>query len=251
MSTCLRVCRWGLTDWSQVVDFSEAQRQGFCIAYADTFSGVKEGPRWQMEFEEGEVWAKGCGQHFCAKVTQIGRSLEFVPREGRASFRELASQMIGSETLEEFHRNVDAIKTNFPSLVKWVDWWARPEVARMIVPAFVQMSKEAFDALPWSTNAQEAMHNLMQNTVGLRHKSEAGAIDNFYIFANTLFTLQSLHRGEFFLAELRLKAPDVFQPGSQCGTVTRSPGRRLVKSSERPTRNGCRTTSRMCLARHG
>ena len=183
----------------QVVDYSQAQLQGYFTAFANFFSEQKgfekSGRDWVRLREQAEATAKGCRYHFETGVTRVERITSVIQRDNRNTFRGLAMRLPNCQTPSEFESVIAEILDLFPMTRGWADWWSKPSVAKLFVRAFTDMDDDTFESLPWTTNAQEAMHQALYKAVGNRFKTDTEGLEAFYKFQNMLFALDELVKG--------------------------------------------------------
>ena len=183
----------------QVVDYSQVQLQGYFTAFANFFSEQKgfekSGRDWARLREQAEATAKGCRYHFETGVTRVERITSVIQRDNRNTFRGLAMRLPNCQTPSEFESVIAEILDLFPMTRGWADWWSKPSVAKLFVRAFMDMDDDTFESLPWTTNAQEAMHQALYKAVGNRFKTDTEGLEAFYKFQNMLFALDELVKG--------------------------------------------------------
>ncbi|KAI9255270.1 hypothetical protein BDA99DRAFT_562530 [Phascolomyces articulosus] len=106
-----------------VMDFSQAQREGFLMAYREAFPYINISP---------ESLLKGCYHHFKQSVQRIISNHAIVPAGSDVDFRDLTNAMYNAESEKAYDRTVRNIRDDYPNAKKWLDWWTRDEIAGMI-----------------------------------------------------------------------------------------------------------------------
>jgi hypothetical protein len=153
----------GATNWRnlllQVVDFSAAQREGFCAAYIS--HGLQGDPLSCL---------RGCNEHFRQSVTRIKRNHRVIPTYDGVEFQCLAVDLLEDGTSEvQFEDNINKIISTWPLTKNWLNYWLQGSVRCLIFPAFMSMDIQTREGIPASTNAQEALHRLYYRLFGRNH----------------------------------------------------------------------------------
>ena len=84
-------------------------------------------------------------------------------------FRQLTQVLETTEDLNEFVTTGKKILWAFPLIAPWFNWWMRPEHASMLFESQRRMEPALWDALPETTNAEEAMHFKIYKAVDKNH----------------------------------------------------------------------------------
>lgn len=175
----------------QVMDFSEAERQGFIKAYIEFFTELATDTRSPDELREAaEALLKGCNQHFNEQVSRIRKTKALVPVGLEDSFMELVRALHDAPTIPLFKSAADDLLQAFPAIHNWLEWWMRPKVAQMIFAAYRTMDQELWESLPASTNPEESFHYSIYTSVGQDH-SVIDGLDGLYRFANAMQALDT------------------------------------------------------------
>ncbi|KAJ7208420.1 hypothetical protein B0H12DRAFT_1034287, partial [Mycena haematopus] len=137
--------------FANVVDFSDAQRNGFIQAFIDFW----------LEFEPDAAAGllKGCRQHFDNQITRVARISRIVGPERKSQFRKLAEELLRQKTMKDLRAKAAALIRQFPGAKGWVEWWMRPSHASMLFAVASSMSRQLRNSLPSTTNSGESMHN--------------------------------------------------------------------------------------------
>lgn len=136
---------------STVVDFSDAQRLGFQIAYQKFLTSTDHGLRLQIrEWERSEIeyrfveaeehyaiagiLLKGCLYHWNESVKRIIENRHVIPKERQDEFKSYITKLFTAATIDAFNVIVNTIRTEFPNTRNWIDWWIKNEHAQMLFP---------------------------------------------------------------------------------------------------------------------
>jgi len=137
---------------ANVVDFSDAQRAGFQLAYQKFLTSTEYGTRlqireWQLSSSTYQLSSadehysvalgllKGCLQHWRKSVTRISQNHHVVPPERQSEFHGYMSDLFNVENVEDFNILVDLIGSRFSNAVNWLNWWSSTEHAGLLFPA--------------------------------------------------------------------------------------------------------------------
>ncbi|KAJ7431676.1 hypothetical protein FB451DRAFT_1381426 [Mycena latifolia] len=160
-----------------VMDFSSAQRAAHAEEYADavisTIPGfsmldkVAQDAQRKALVEEAQSAEVGCDLHFGRSATRIKKNGALVPRELVDTFDSGMRRLLSRNTTrEEFDLTVATVKTTFPLIHGWVNWWLRPAIASMIFPALSFVDPDLAAKVPSTTNAIEHQHSLLHHATG-------------------------------------------------------------------------------------
>jgi hypothetical protein len=148
---------------AMVVDFSDAERKGFQLAYAKFFTTTAVGKEildddcWLLSMNTGlpisrpsfdDLYStagallKGCLQHWRESVNRIARNHVVIPHEEESHFCALISLLYNAHSITEFNSLVEKIRTGFPQTRGWLDWWLRIEHAKMLFPCIATLEHE-------------------------------------------------------------------------------------------------------------
>ncbi|KAK0234340.1 hypothetical protein IW262DRAFT_1452899 [Armillaria fumosa] len=128
--------------------------------YDEMFAGVVDfNSQTRAELmEAAKKLLKGCQQYFCNAATRVKRLGGVVPPDKASDFMNLMALLYSTQDITVFNNIVAEIRTQFPRLKPWLNWWLCPDHASMIFPSQRRMEPLVWDVLPDSTNAEEAMH---------------------------------------------------------------------------------------------
>ncbi|KAJ7823116.1 hypothetical protein B0H13DRAFT_2376254 [Mycena leptocephala] len=163
--------------FSAILDFSNAQRNGFIDAFIDYM--CSRIPGWSELSAQSQASERknlrlraqalliGCKVHWrrsTHKIKQVIGIKSLFRFEGLVAVLEAAST-----TAEQFLQAVADIHREFPEVQPWLSWWILPGNGGMIFPAMQRMSVELRAQLPSSTNGAESAHNLLYGAAGRSH----------------------------------------------------------------------------------
>ncbi|KAJ6543120.1 hypothetical protein B0H19DRAFT_1239236 [Mycena capillaripes] len=144
---------------ANVVDFSQAERNGFILAFIDFWRRREPDGRTVAELREiAPTLLKGCEQHFRNQITRVKKISGVVDPSQTDVFENYAKRLLKCNSVEEFTSTANEFIGTFPKAETWIRWWMLPEHACMLFPSFRIMSTELWNSIPKTTNAEEAMH---------------------------------------------------------------------------------------------
>jgi hypothetical protein len=160
------------------MDFSAAQRSAHAEEYADAVtalqpsfrdllaeSQVRERKRYVDEAAEAVL---GCGVHFWRSATRIKKNGVLVPPLQSERFNNLLYRLISSNTSsDEFDDAVATLRSDFPRIKGWLDWWLHPKFASMIFPARSVVDPNHAQSVPSTSNPAEHQHSLLHHATGI------------------------------------------------------------------------------------
>ncbi|KAF8209897.1 hypothetical protein K438DRAFT_1571272, partial [Mycena galopus ATCC 62051] len=151
----------------QVVDFSEAQRNGFILAYVDFWLHWAPGERDSAELlEAAPKLLKGCRQHFRSQVTRVKKISGVVDPAQIDVFENYTRLLLNCDNMDDFTSHANDFIGAFPRAELWFRWWMRPSHACMLFPSFRVMNTALRNSIPDTTNAEEAMHLKLYSALG-------------------------------------------------------------------------------------
>ena len=151
-----------------VVDFSDAQRAGFQLAYQKFLTSTEYGIQLQMhEWELSSLTyqflsadehysvaagiIKGCLQHWKKSVTRVSQNHHVIPSEQRSEFHSYISDLFSTETIENFELMKELIELMFPNTRDWLNWWCKTEHAGLLFPILRSRQFEQLEGIYLST----------------------------------------------------------------------------------------------------
>lgn len=165
---------------AQVVDFSQAQREGFTEAYInyalrqhprrehlpeETIKGLKKEYR-----QRAQSLLKGCAQHFKASVNRIARNDAVIPSNEVEDFQRHIQILVSKDTaVELFEETWQKLLKKWPKTFGWACWWRKPDNEGQAFPAMRKMPRTLDQQIPDTTNPQESLHNYYYETVDRDH----------------------------------------------------------------------------------
>jgi len=157
------------------MDFSEAERNGFIEAFVTFWSNRGDDTRSKADLrEDASCLLRGCQEHFRAGVTRLSRISGVIPVEKRHAFVQRAVALLSVPTEDEFSLRAKLILRDFPKTASWLNWWIRPAHASMLFEAHRKMDIAIWEAIPVTTNAEEAMHWKLYAAAGRNHSFMEG-----------------------------------------------------------------------------
>lgn len=154
----------------QVMDFSEAERNGFIEGFVTFWTNRGDDTRSEADLrEDASRLLRGCREHFRAGVTRLSRISGVIPPEKRDAFVQRAVGLLLVPTEDEFSLRAKLILRDFPKTASWLNWWIRPAHASMLFDAHRKMDITIWDSIPDTTNAEEAMNWKLYAAAGRNH----------------------------------------------------------------------------------
>ncbi|KAJ7196027.1 hypothetical protein GGX14DRAFT_307067, partial [Mycena pura] len=143
-----------------VVDFSDAQRNGFIEAFTDFWREFAHHGRSEHDLKKAaSELLKGCRQHFDNQITRIAKISRIVGPERHSRFRKLARELRIQRTMKELSACANALILEFPGAKPWAEWWMRPSHASTLFYVASGMARSLLESLPATTNGAESMHH--------------------------------------------------------------------------------------------
>ncbi|KAJ7711631.1 hypothetical protein B0H16DRAFT_1816471 [Mycena metata] len=145
--------------FANVVDFSSAERNGFILAFVDFWLQRAPGERTVDELlDVAPKLLKGCAHHFRSQITRVKKISGVVDPAQADVFENYGKKLLQCETPEEFNLHATEFIKAFPRAESWIRWWMLPAYASMLFPSFRVMKPALWEAIPDTTNAEEATH---------------------------------------------------------------------------------------------
>ncbi|KAJ7137255.1 hypothetical protein C8R46DRAFT_969648, partial [Mycena filopes] len=151
--------------FANVVDFSDAQRNGYIDAFIDFWLEFSPHGRDEKELAQAAA-ALGCRQHFDNQITRVAKISRIVGPERQSVFRKYAKTLLRQTDMAGLRKCASAFIADFPGAKPWVNWWMCPSHASMLFPVASDMEQELWNSLPETTNAGECMHHRAYQMVG-------------------------------------------------------------------------------------
>ncbi|KAJ6463160.1 hypothetical protein C8R47DRAFT_1225277 [Mycena vitilis] len=168
--------------FSSILDFSNAQRNGFVNAFVEymcsRIPGWSELSAKSQESERSTFRLRaqglllGCKIHWRRSTHKIKQVIAtaFLFR-----FESLIAILEGASTTgEQFLQAVADIHGEFPEVRPWLSWWIILGNGGMVFPAMQRMSAELRARMPSSTNGAESSHHLLYGAAGKHHDMYEG-----------------------------------------------------------------------------
>ncbi|KAH6876457.1 hypothetical protein BKA70DRAFT_1240161 [Coprinopsis sp. MPI-PUGE-AT-0042] len=192
------------TFFASVMDFSEAEYQGFILAFVAFWGARPENSKSPEELEEeAKNLLKGCLQHFRAGVTRVSNISGVVLVHHRAVFKKRAMALVNAPSSQKFIEFGLLLLRDFPKVGSWLKWWIRPQVAQRLFSSERTMDPVIWDSLPDSTNAEESLHSQFYAAQGWDHELMEGlaALYAIALYFERLDTTQRRGRVRYGQAE--------------------------------------------------
>ena len=181
------------------MDFSEAERNGFINAFISFWLGWADDNRSESDLREAaQRVLRGCKEHFRAGVTRLSRINGVIPPARREIFVERALALVTAPTHVEFLEYARLIIRDFPETATWLAWWLRPAHASMLFESQKVMDPKIWNAIPDTTNAEEAMHWKLYSAAGRNHDFFNG-LNGLYAVAVYYGNLYNAYDRELFI----------------------------------------------------
>jgi hypothetical protein len=85
------------------------------------------------------------------------------------AFENRALALLSAKEYETFMSQAEALIHQFPKIEGWLSGWLQESHAKMLFTPFCAMSKDAWNSILDTTNAEEAMHWKLYAAVGKNH----------------------------------------------------------------------------------
>jgi hypothetical protein len=151
-------------------------------AFVDYFLAQLSDSRTPEELKEVvNGLLKGCLFHYNKSVTQLAKAEKIIPSQDCSEFRNRCKDLLTADE-DEFFEIIESIRSTWPHLKSWLNWWLIPENAQMLFSCMHKMTPELTLKLPDTSNAEESMHSSMNRIVG-KHNSFYDGINGLLAFA--------------------------------------------------------------------
>ncbi|KAJ7576076.1 hypothetical protein C8J56DRAFT_1062520 [Mycena floridula] len=143
-----------------IVDFSQAQRKGFILAFIQFWLGQTSNTRSPAQLAKDAVkLIKGCTQHFRSGVTRVSRISGVIAPDQRDNFIHRSHALLNVDTPATLYEQQDEIVRLFPKTLPFFKWWLWKEIAMMLFKSVREMNPSLWNSLPDTTNAGESMND--------------------------------------------------------------------------------------------
>jgi hypothetical protein len=146
------------------VDFSDAQRKGLVTAL--TLLAKKTGCQLNDEEIKTKVLLslKGCNFHFQQSLRKVAHSGALSNNAYKSVFTAHVNAWRSCSTMKQFNDRQAQLKTYFPSVRGWINWWALPVHAVLIFPSvrqdLLKETDEMYGRLPSTNNNSEGTNSM-------------------------------------------------------------------------------------------
>ncbi|KAJ7721712.1 hypothetical protein DFH07DRAFT_946809, partial [Mycena maculata] len=139
---------------------------------------------------------------------RVKKNGQLVPRELVDIFDDSLRRLLSQNTTPvQFDETVTRLKTTFPRIVGWVNWWLRPPIASMIFPARSVVNPDLAAQVPSTSNAIEHQHSLLHHATGTDWDLVPGA-ENIWLHVRELEKqYEAIQAGHFAALPLRGHRP--------------------------------------------
>lgn len=183
------------------MDFSEAERVGFGLAFVQFWQLRPEDTRSNKELQEAaEKLLKGCAQHFRSGVTRIKKISSVILPGSADAFENRINALLEATDLTTFRSRAEVVVRDFPKTESWLRWWMRDSHAPMLFTSHRKMEAHVWDRMPETTNAEEAMNAKVYAAIGRDHNLMGGlhgllALSDYYyrLYMGTLSMWSEYH----------------------------------------------------------
>ncbi len=117
---------------------------------------------------------RGCQEHFRQSITRIKRNSAVIPMSEAGDFQRHALNLLQTNLKDEFTSIVIKITNTWKFTKNWIDFWTQSHIKSMLFPSHSILAPDLDEALPSTTNAQEALHKLYFYNFGRDHDLIAG-----------------------------------------------------------------------------
>ncbi|XP_006464141.1 hypothetical protein AGABI2DRAFT_120917 [Agaricus bisporus var. bisporus H97] len=161
--------------FATVMDFSQAQREGFILAYIELYSTQPGEVRDETTLRNtAEGLLKGCTEHFRQAASHVGVKHAVVDPSKQDDFVNRVIRLSKVSAYEDYEKIARGLINEFPRATKFLAWWLRPSRAKMIMESQRAMEDDLWNLLPDTTNAQEAAHWATYRAAGTNHSLLSG-----------------------------------------------------------------------------
>lgn len=191
------------------MDFSQAERNGFILAFIEFWMDRKDKRTRQELQTAAERLLKGCREHFRGNVTRISRISGVVPPDMANEFVNRAMALLDAPDSKSFIKHAERLVRDFPKTKPWMKWWMRPSVASMLFESARKMDIDIWESIPDDNNAEEAMHWRLYRACGRNHE----LIEGLYALYKVAIYFEKQYDNELSMSFLLSLS---FSPDSLC-----------------------------------
>ena len=195
------------------MDFSASQRAAHAEEYADAkillnpgFHSLTKASQLierQAYLEEAQSAELGCSFHFWQSATRLKANGTLIPQESTGIFDGILHTLVSPNiSSDDFSQNVKALRSKFPRIDGWLNWWLRPNFASMIFPACSTVDPRVLMQVPSTSNPAEHSHSLLHHAVGTDHDLIPG-IKRLFLHVQEVEAQYSAIKGVFRVLKIK------------------------------------------------
>ncbi|KAG2206800.1 hypothetical protein INT47_007556 [Mucor saturninus] len=142
-----------------IMDFSQAQREGFYQAFNSSFPDSGILPTRLL---------KGSYMHWKQSVQRVVSNHSLVPAEKSNQFVSLTYKLLKTTVEEVFVETAQSIIREFPNVRRWLQWWLQPTISSMIYNCQTVLSDALRKHSSRTSNAIESYHSALYRLIPTR-----------------------------------------------------------------------------------
>ncbi|KAG2191986.1 hypothetical protein INT47_000778 [Mucor saturninus] len=139
-----------------IMDFSQAQREGFYQAFKSCFPDSGILPTRLL---------KGCYMHWKQYVQRIISNHSLVPAENSNQFNSLTYKLLKTTVEEVFVETAQSMIREFPNVRRWFQWWLQLTISSMIFNCRTMLSDALCKRSSRTSNAIESYHSALYRLI--------------------------------------------------------------------------------------
>ncbi|KAJ7067608.1 hypothetical protein C8F01DRAFT_1342824 [Mycena amicta] len=156
--------------FANVVDFSQAQRLGFVMAFVEYWESVPGSTRDRDALiKAASGLLRGCERHYREQINRVKKISKIVEPAQQHLFENYALQLLQAKSVEELVEIARKFLIAFPGASGWIRWWLAPHIAQMLFESVSTMSPQNRAKLEATTNAAEAMNSRLYDMVEMQN----------------------------------------------------------------------------------
>jgi hypothetical protein len=191
-----------------VVDFSKAQHNGFCAAYAKEKMRIEKSnldPKKQHSLyeqfylaykTEAKSYLKGCKFHWRKSIESICKIKDIVLPELTNTFKALCYRMVNTESRKTMSECIAEIDQQFPGTRSWIRWWLHHDIGGMLFKANNTLTPALQDDPNNTSNAQESLYRDLYRTARVHQSIVEAGTSMFLYMHNTVENIKAVKAGK-------------------------------------------------------